>query len=87
MTKQQYLNSQSVKEFVKWIRPKLSAKNSFIHGYTDAKSKVIYNFDLKKPEYSFETIKSSAIGINHALKITNKGFYSLNDYGLHYYNR
>jgi hypothetical protein len=49
--------------------------------------KVIYNFELKKPEYSFETIKSSAIGINHALKITNKGFYSLNDYGLHYYNR
>jgi hypothetical protein len=45
MTKQEYLKNPSVREFVKWIRPKLSVKNSFIHSYTDAKSKVIYNFD------------------------------------------
>jgi len=50
-------------------------------------SKIIYNFELSKPEYTFEKIKTSAIGINHALKFTNNGFYSLNDYGLHYYNR
>jgi hypothetical protein len=74
MTKQEYLKNPSVREFVKWIRPKLSVKNSFIHSYTDAKSKVIYNFDSIYDAYEKYKWQFSLLSPDSNLEVTGKSF-------------
>jgi hypothetical protein len=45
-----------------------------------------YDFDNNKAIYEKLSINSLATGLNHALKFSHNGLYSLNESGIHFYN-